>query len=359
MINVKINGETKKFDSGMTVCDILEKFDSKYIQSTCSVKINGDVRGMDEKVFDDCEIELMSNDDLQEEKPDDALQNNNSDDPSMYDLVPGAEEIAEYTMMELNRMMDDDSSDGEIISSETVSDYADPFEKLAAIMDELDQMETSEYDDELDDEQENTASSEQELSDDNLQPDDTDNDDQNDVSDEWFDDEETVSDGEFISVLSTDAKRKSAAIFSDDIATEQDEGQSEDNTEENAASVSDTDDMQIHPVASKTDAIVADLFTDAASENEDESSDSSGSDYSVDDGDMDAFLSSQIMTAGNGEDHQDDSESETNELPEVNSKSKDFSYLNFDVDESSIDDFVDYGKNNASDHMERQRASCL
>ena len=60
MIEVKINGKTLSFESGVTVSDVLEAFDDKSVEYVFAVKIDGEVFDLDDTITHDCEIEPIS-----------------------------------------------------------------------------------------------------------------------------------------------------------------------------------------------------------------------------------------------------------------------------------------------------------
>ena len=64
MIKVTAKGNTKQFEPGMTVNEILNAFDVQYLRFACAVEMNGKIVGMDEKVVSDCELKPLTFNDL-------------------------------------------------------------------------------------------------------------------------------------------------------------------------------------------------------------------------------------------------------------------------------------------------------
>ena len=64
MIKVTIKGNTKQFEPGTTVYEILNTFDIQFLHFACAVEMNGEIVGMDEEVVSDCDLKLLTFNDL-------------------------------------------------------------------------------------------------------------------------------------------------------------------------------------------------------------------------------------------------------------------------------------------------------
>ncbi len=60
MIEVKINGQTLEFESGVTVNDVLEAFGDESTEYVFAVKIDGEIFDLDDTITRDCELEPIS-----------------------------------------------------------------------------------------------------------------------------------------------------------------------------------------------------------------------------------------------------------------------------------------------------------
>ena len=349
MIKITINGETKRFDSGMTVSDILEEFDSQDTKSAIAVKVDGKRLGLDNVIDHDCEIELLTFRDLTEKKSVDELLSDDSVEPSEYEFAPSQEEIVEYTMHALKKMLRR-GGDDMFSLSETEEDDGDPFDNIAQLIDSLDDISGEDEPAQWQEQQDTVASD---------APDDTEN--SASEVDDLFDENDPVFDGEFVSVRPDDAVEE-LTEWQDNTIDES--GEIPDSEEASAPSYditqiqdlqSKADEMQMHLGVPKIDDLVAELLIDMESKESDSLSPALAEDYSVDDGDMDAFLASQILPENVGSDSSADETAWLQESPEPQAVPEAGDYASYDVDEDSIEDFVDYGRSNAAEPIPYSR----
>ena len=153
---------------------------------------------------------------------------------------------------------------------------------------------------------------------------------------EPIDEIEPESDGEFISV-----SRFGNGELSPDMLADEDV----ENTDPSPSSksvFSETEDMQMHLGVPKIDDIVAELLVDI--EPKDDAADYSEQDYSIEDEDMDAFLTSQIIPESSSAEIPHAETVELTEIPEISAEQEITDSNGYNVDDDSIDDFVDYAK---------------
>ena len=302
MIQVTIEGKTKELDSGIIVRDILDEFDPRYAQFICAVKANGKIIGLDDAVSDDCVIIPLTFRELMKEKSADDLGSEGTDSQSEEEFLVDEADIEELTMSELNRLLSVENTEDSDDEESVIEDSDDEESVIEGSDDEESGIEDS------DDEETGIDDSDDEES-------------ETEDADGLGEEDEPESDGEFISVKRFGIEE----LTLDLMANVPDDNASDDNPAEKAdAQAEDNGNM------------------DQDGEQQPEGSED---DYTVDDVDMEAFLASQILPEGVGVSSLDEDNSEEfdphNDLIVLDESGKAW----YDVDDDSIDDFVDYGKN--------------
>ena len=312
MIQVTIEGKTKELDSGIIVRDILDEFDPRYAQFICAVKANGKIIGLDDAVSDDCVIIPLTFRDLMKEKSADDLGSEGTDSQSEEEFLVDEADIEELTMSELNRLLSVENTEDSDDEEPAIDDSDDEESVIEDSDDEESVIEDSDDEESViedsDDEETGIDDSDDEES-------------ETEDADGLGEEDEPESDGEFISVKRFGIEE----LTLDLMANVPDDNASDDNPAEKAdAQAEDNGNM------------------DQDSEQQPEGSED---DYTVDDVDMEAFLASQILPEGVGVSSLDEDNSEEfdphNDLIVLDESGKAW----YDVDDDSIDDFVDYGKN--------------
>ena len=355
MINITINGKTKRFNEKIAVYDVLNEFDPEYLQSVCAVKANGKKLSLEDTVSEDCEMELLTFRDLGGKQSVSEKSADELTDSAEYGYVPSSDEIAEFTMMTLDRMIKTDD-EGQVVMSKDYKDDGDPFDEMARIIDELD---------ELDDAEGSEDNVEQSLEGDSLPAEDIDEPaednlqyeasefDDSDYSPEEDSDEEIEPeyDGEFASLRNFCFSQLSESLFDESNDEEQTfaEEYETDTPAEPKEDISEKSDD-----AGNSDIAMMMFFgtemaqSGAETEEVDEQHiNESGSDYSIDDGDMNDFISAQAVKPESGSivsENEGVKDEDTQEIITAEDLSNQSAY---DVDDDSIDDFVNYETSHA------------
>lgn len=327
MIKVTINGETKRFESGLTVYDIIDGFDRNYTSDTCAVRKNSERLSLEDVITEDCELELLTFRDLgASRRPayDESSDESADSDESDFDF--SSEYFDPYTFMAFSQMFGggffgSNDSMGMFGESTGMTNFFSRQYESAASGAEEPQSEESEAD-----ETQADGVIDEEVSEELLEQDDA----------EPIDEIEPESDGEFISV-----SRFGNGELSPDMLADEDV----ENTDPSPSSksvFSETEDMQMHLGVPKIDDIVAELLVDI--EPKDDAADYSEQDYSIDDEDMDAFLTSQIIPESSSAEIPHAETVELTEIPEISAEQEITDSNGYNVDDDSIDDFVDYAK---------------
>ncbi len=355
MINITINGKTKRFNQKIAVYDVLNEFDPEYLQSVCAVKANGKKLSLEDTVSEDCEMELLTFRDLGGKQSVSEKSADELTDSAEYGYVPSSDEIAEFTMMTLDRMIKTDD-EGQVVMSKDYKDDGDPFDEMARIIDELD---------ELDDAEGSEDNVEQSLEGDSLPAEDIDEPaednlqyeasefDDSDYSPEEDSDEEIEPeyDGEFASLRNFCFSQLSESLFDESNDEEQTfaEEYETDTPAEPKEDISEKSDD-----AGNSDIAMMMFFgtemaqSGAETEEVDEQHiNESGSDYSIDDGDMNDFISAQAVKPESESivsENEGVKDEDTQEIITAEDLSNQSAY---DVDDDSIDDFVNYETSHA------------
>ena len=355
MINITINGKTKRFNEKIAVYDVLNEFDPEYLQSVCAVKANGKKLSLEDTVSEDCEMELLTFRDLGGKQSVSEKSADELTDSAEYGYVPSSDEIAEFTMMTLDRMIKTDD-EGQVVMSKDYKDDGDPFDEMARIIDELD---------ELDDAEGSEDNVEQSLEGDSLPAEDIDEPaednlqyeasefDDSDYSPEEDSDEEIEPeyDGEFASLRNFCFSQLSESLFDESNDEEQTfaEEYETDTPAEPKEDISEKSDD-----AGNSDIAMMMFFgtemaqSGAETEEVDEQHiNESGSDYSIDDGDMNDFISAQAVKPESESivsENEGVKDEDTQEIITAEDLSNQSAY---DVDDDSIDDFVNYETSHA------------
>ncbi len=399
MIKVRINGETKTFEPGMSVQDILEEFDSQYLQYVCAVYADGVKLGLDDVVVNDCEMELLAFRDLSGNKPVEESTTSRSDEPSAYDFPLNSDEIAEMTNNVLSRYLGKNPEENDLYADE-FDFMVDSLDKLAELMVQLEDYDENQEqeDSETQPEEEPEEPAGEQLQADE-QPEDSgwqaadqpeelqseteefsgeepaidtlfseslpENSEGDAIEYDGYDgDPEPDFDGEFISfghwsAGPGEADLESLADEITDMADNPDltepafENSGDDIDLERLAddiSYAKTEEMQMHLGVPKIeDLVVGIMDDDAADDQGDAQALSDSGDYSIDDMDLDAFLASHILPDSAANDVTYDLP-DASDAAETEDKTELLSWQNgnYLVDEDSINDFVDYSRENPS-----------
>ena len=107
MIKITINGETRLFEPGMTVYDIIEEFDDNYTTDTCAVRVNDKRLSLEDEITEDCEMELLTFRDLGASRPVEQFSADQSENPFGNDDEVTQEDFEKYTMLAFHQMLDD------------------------------------------------------------------------------------------------------------------------------------------------------------------------------------------------------------------------------------------------------------
>ena len=404
MIKVTINGKTKLFDPGMTVNDILEEFDSQYLQYVCAVNVNGKRLGPDDTVDSDCEMELLSFRDLGSGRPSNDIHISESEMPSMDEdaVNPDAfisdDVVLEYARREISLILEQ-NEDPDELDDEKIDDDVFSLRKLAAMMDRIDSIdnlnsgseegensfdEEPDMDNVFDDaelyrmaftdflkkedasesaERENNESSEHinniEHTENHEYTDHTQNIDTDEDDDEAYSEEDGPDlDGEFISFMRVGsqnveedaddavlAETDADAAFDQSVSQETEESRDIENTE-GAENIEDI----VYPEDTSDDQSVAEASEDTVADgNEETTSDADMGDYSIDDGDMDAFIASQTLPDKSAETASVEMPGSSGATIAEKAEEQESGHTsNYSVDEDSINDFVDYSNKDAT-----------
>ena len=322
MIQVTIEGKTKELDSGIIVRDILDEFDPRYAQFICAVKANGKIIGLDDAVSDDCVIIPLTFRELMKEKSADDLGSEGTDSQSEEEFLVDEADIEELTMSELNRLLSVENTEDSDDEESVIEDSDDEESVIEGSDDEESGIEDSDDEESVIEGSDDEESGIEDSDDEETGIDDSDDEEsETEDADGLGEEDEPESDGEFISVKRFGIEE----LTLDLMANVPDDNASDDNPAEKAdAQAEDNGNM------------------DQDSEQQPEGSED---DYTVDDVDMEAFLASQILPEGVGVSSLDEDNSEEfdphNDLIVLDESGKAW----YDVDDDSIDDFVDYGKN--------------
>ena len=317
MIKVTINGVTKYLESGMKVYDIIESFDESYTQGACGVRVNGEILSLDSEITGDCEMELLTFEDLGFGVSSFA----GGDDYSSEDDETTTDYMDPDSMMAFSGMIDGEYDEDADLSgvfnafmngSNDVRDQSELYE--TATEDEADEAYVA------DDSEQNAA--------------------------EPVGDFESESDGEFISL--SDAPVSLGNDMPEELR--EDEDASADALDFFSPLMEETDHEQNDAEPQNVEALVSELIDDMENDNSDSSELDSGDDYSIDEELMDAFLASQIIQENAEEAEAVPADNAAEDLvlskelivPDSNGKAW------YEVDEESMDDFEDYGKSAAS-----------
>ena len=355
MINITINGKTKRFNQKIAVYDVLNEFDPEYLQSVCAVKANGKKLSLEDTVSEDCEMELLTFRDLGGKQSVSEKSADELTDSAEYGYVPSTDEIAEFTMMTLDRMIKTDD-EGQVVMSKDYKDDGDPFDEMARIIDELDELDDAEgSEDNVEQSLEGDSLPAEDIdepAEDNLQYEASENDDSDYSPEEDSDEEiEPEYDGEFASLRNFCFSQLSESLFDESNDEEQTfaEEYETDTPAEPKEDISEKSDD-----AGNSDIAMMMFFgtemaqSGAETEEVDEQHiNESGSDYSIDDGDMNDFISAQAVKPESGSivsENEGVKDEDTQEIITAEDLSNQSAY---DVDDDSIDDFVNYETSHA------------
>ena len=355
MINITINGKTKRFNQKIAVYDVLNEFDPEYLQSVCAVKANGKKLSLEDTVSEDCEMELLTFRDLGGKQSVSEKSADELTDSAEYGYVPSSDEIAEFTMMTLDRMIKTDD-EGQVVMSKDYKDDGDPFDEMARIIDELDELDDAEgSEDNVEQSLEDDSLPAEDIdepAEDNLQYEASENDDSDYSPEEDSDEEiEPEYDGEFASLRNFCFSQLSESLFDESNDEEQTfaEEYETDTPAEPKEDISEKSDD-----AGNSDIAMMMFFgtemaqSGAETEEVDEQHiNESGSDYSIDDGDMNDFISAQAVKPESGSivsENEGVKDEDTQEIITAEDLSNQSAY---DVDDDSIDDFVNYETSHA------------
>ena len=355
MINITINGKTKRFNEKIAVYDVLNEFDPEYLQSVCAVKANGKKLSLEDTVSEDCEMELLTFRDLGGKQSVSEKSADELTDSAEYGYVPSSDEIAEFTMMTLDRMIKTDD-EGQVVMSKDYKDDGDPFDEMARIIDELDELDDAEgSEDNVEQSLEGDSLPAEDIdepAEDNLQYEASENDDSDYSPEEDSDEEiEPEYDGEFASLRNFCFSQLSESLFDESNDEEQTfaEEYETDTPAEPKEDISEKSDD-----AGNSDIAMMMFFgtemaqSGAETEEVDEQHiNESGSDYSIDDGDMNDFISAQAVKPESESivsENEGVKDEDTQEIITAEDLSNQSAY---DVDDNSIDDFVNYETSHA------------
>ena len=355
MINITINGKTKRFNQKIAVYDVLNEFDPEYLQSVCAVKANGKKLSLEDTVSEDCEMELLTFRDLGGKQSVSEKSADELTDSAEYGYVPSSDEIAEFTMMTLDRMIKTDD-EGQVVMSKDYKDDGDPFDEMARIIDELDELDDAEgSEDNVEQSLEDDSLPAEDIdepAEDNLQYEASENDDSDYSPEEDSDEEiEPEYDGEFASLRNFCFSQLSESLFDESNDEEQtfaDEYETDTPAEPKEDISEKSDDAGNSDIAMMMFFGTEMAQSGAETEEVDEQHiNESGSDYSIDDGDMNDFISAQAVKPESGS-VVSENEGEKDENPQETISAEDLSNQSaYDVDDDSIDDFVNYEASHA------------
>ena len=355
MINITINGKTKRFNQKIAVYDVLNEFDPEYLQSVCAVKANGKKLSLEDTVSEDCEMELLTFRDLGGKQSVSEKSADELTDSAEYGYVPSSDEIAEFTMMTLDRMIKTDD-EGQVVMSKDYKDDGDPFDEMARIIDELDELDDAEgSEDNVEQSLEDDSLPAEDIdepAEDNLQYEASENDDSDYSPEEDSDEEiEPEYDGEFASLRNFCFSQLSESLFDESNDEEQTfaEEYETDTPAEPKEDISEkSDDAGNSDIAMMMFFGTEKAQSGAETEEVDEQHiNESGSDYSIDDGDMNDFISAQAVKPESESivsENEGVKDEDTQEIITAEDLSNQSAY---DVDDDSIDDFVNYETSHA------------
>ena len=355
MINITINGKTKRFNQKIAVYDVLNEFDPEYLQSVCAVKANGKKLSLEDTVSEDCEMELLTFRDLGGKQSVSEKSADELTDSAEYGYVPSSDEIAEFTMMTLDRMIKTDD-EGQVVMSKDYKDDGDPFDEMARIIDELDELDDAEgSEDNVEQSLEGDSLPAEDIdepAEDNLQYEASENDDSDYSPEEDSDEEiEPEYDGEFASLRNFCFSQLSESLFDESNDEEQtfaDEYETDTPAEPKEDISEKSDDAGNSDIAMMMFFGTEMAQSGAETEEVDEQHiNESGSDYSIDDGDMNDFISAQAVKPESESvvsENEGVKDEDTQEIITAEDLSNQSAY---DVDDDSIDDFVNYETSHA------------
>ena len=355
MINITINGKTKRFNQKIAVYDVLNEFDPEYLQSVCAVKANGKKLSLEDTVSEDCEMELLTFRDLGGKQSVSEKSADELTDSAEYGYVPSSDEIAEFTMMTLDRMIKTDD-EGQVVMSKDYKDDGDPFDEIARIIDELDELDDAEgSEDNVEQSLEDDSLPAEDIdepAEDNLQYEASENDDSDYSPEEDSDEEiEPEYDGEFASLRNFCFSQLSESLFDESNDEEQtfaDEYETDTPAEPKEDISEKSDDAGNSDIAMMMFFGTEMAQSGAETEEVDEQHiNESGSDYSIDDGDMNDFISAQAVKPESESvvsENEGVKDEDTQEIITAEDLSNQSAY---DVDDDSIDDFVNYETSHA------------
>ena len=323
MIRVTINGEMKRFEPGKTVYDIIDEFDRNYTNDTCAVRINGQRLSLEDEITQDCEMELLtfrdmvanrSSEDYDYDEADEEDESDFGFFPDFFDpnaMITFSQMFGEGYFGDNATRMSDKTTDTDAADDPHedvyVDSQADPYEDNGDQAEELTEQEAEELTEQK--------------------------------AEELTEEVEPESDGEFISVSRNDNRELTPEMLA------KEENKDSDVSGNAGIIVAESDDMQMHLNVPKIDDLVAELLVDIEQKDDTELSTDAEGDYSVDDDDMDAFLTSRILPEEVTDDIPDDNEiiaiDHSDSEPIVPVVTNEAWY---EVDENAIEDFVDYEK---------------
>ena len=68
MIKVTLKGDVKEFESGISVAEIAKSIGASLYKSACAAKVNGNVCDLRTLLNEDCEVEILTFDDVDGKK---------------------------------------------------------------------------------------------------------------------------------------------------------------------------------------------------------------------------------------------------------------------------------------------------
>ena len=252
MIKITIKGNTKRFEPGTTVYDILNSFDIQFLHFACAVEMNGEIVGMDEEIGSDCELKLLTFNDLSErDKALETLSDGLISDEAAEETESGP---SDAVISEVNGELSYQSGDAVVRSDEDIKSIEDVLFQL-----EGEQMSRIEPEDVF-----GSDEAAYETADDyaDAAPSET-------VAhydyDEIWEEAEPETDGEFVSVVGSDNGELSPEMVGYDAESIDAENVDEisdvdDETDDGSSSDDSADDMQMHLGVPKIDDLVSELL---------------------------------------------------------------------------------------------------
>lgn len=130
MIHVTIKGETRTFEEGLPVREILTGFDSQYLQYTCAVRVEDRMLDLQDTVDADCEMEPLSLRELGRKTAQNETTGDSLDDGDLSDEDASVEAAEELTEEGLRRL----------IQHGVFNPSGDFVEEMACMFDSLDDL---------------------------------------------------------------------------------------------------------------------------------------------------------------------------------------------------------------------------